>query len=304
MGFTTGFTGGVTLTLGLAYLTVLAHERNRRSQAFALRTQSRVLEGLLDPTPLPPPQTRAELAREERSTVVETAKDRWNAEVENAIRWVQRTDWSEVREGAERTVSRLLGTGLEKSREDIEEVERKAGPKVQEAVDRSKAAAKQAADQAAAGIDRAAAATIAGADRVGARAKVQADKAGVKIAEARDAASAKASQVVADTKSGAQDAVKHSGGNVDAARGALRDAVSKGIEMGKDAVGKAQAAIGLAEEKFESKAQSSALSHSGSVEKALHERYESPKGLKSPEEAWEERYTPIDKRDNTVLRGV
>lgn len=276
----------MTLTLGIAYLTVLAHERNRRTQAFELRTQSRVLQNLLEPTPIPKPQTREELAREERSTIVEAAKDRWNAEIENAIRWVQRTDWSEVREGMEGTVSRLLGTGLQKSREGIEEAEKNAGPKVQEAVDRSKAAASQAAD------------------KIGAQAKEKAHEAGVKAAEVRDAASAKASRTAADAKSGAQEAVKHSGGTVDAARGALRDAVGKGIEMGKEAVGKAQAAVGLATEKLESKGQAAALSHSSAVEKAFHERYEQPKPLPSLEEALEERYTPIDKRDNTKLRGV
>ncbi|KUJ15612.1 uncharacterized protein LY89DRAFT_587394 [Mollisia scopiformis] len=286
MGFTSGFTGGVTLTLGLAYLTVLAHERNRRAQAFELRAQSRVLQGLLEPAPLPPPQTRAELAREERSTIVEAAKDRWNAEIENAIRWVQRTDWSEVREGMEGTVSRILGSGLQKSREGIEDAEKKAGPKIQEAVDRSKAAASQTANV------------------VGAQAKEKGNQVGVKAAEAHDAVSAKASRVAADIKSGAQDAAKYSGGTVDAARGALRDAVGKGIEMGKDAVGKAQAAVGLATEKLESKGQASALSHSSAVEKALHERYEQPKALPSLEEALEERYKPIDERDNTVLRGV
>jgi len=88
--------------------------------------------------PLPPPQSRAELAREERSTLLEAAKDRWNDEVENAVRWVQRTDWNEVREGMEGAVSRLLGSGLQKSREGIEEAEKQATPKVQEAVDRSK----------------------------------------------------------------------------------------------------------------------------------------------------------------------
>jgi len=90
-------TGGVTLTLGIAYLTVLAHERNRQAQAQQLRSQSRVLTGLLDPAPIPPPQTRADLAREERGTLIETAKDRWNEEVESAVRWVQRTDLNDVR---------------------------------------------------------------------------------------------------------------------------------------------------------------------------------------------------------------
>lgn len=308
MGFTTGFTGGVTLTLGVAYLTILAHERNRQSQAQALRSQARVLNSLLEPTPLPPPQSRAELAREERSTLAETAKDRWNAEIENAIRWIQRTDWNEVREGMEGAVARLLGTGLEKSRDGIEEAEKQAGPRVQEAVDRSKAAARKSADQTAAGIDKVAAATISGAEKAVASAKEPLNQARAKSAEYGDAAKVKADRVVTDAKTGAQgvaEKIRHSGGTVDAARGVVRDAVSKGIEKGKEAIGKAQAAVGLATDKLESKAQSATLSHSSAVEKALHERYEKPDGLnKSVEEVLEERYKPIDARDNTVLRGV
>ncbi|KAH8782578.1 hypothetical protein BGZ57DRAFT_758628 [Hyaloscypha finlandica] len=282
MGFTTGFTGGVTLTLGIAYLTVLAHERNRRAQAEALRSQSRVLTSLLEPSPIPPPQSRAELAREERSSLTETLKDRWNEEVEHAVRRVQKTDWNEVREGMEGAVARILGSGLQKSREGIEEAGKQTAPKVQDAVDRSKAAAKKGADQAAAEIDRAAAATIAGVER--------ADRPG------------------ADAKTGAQDAaeaVRHAGGTVDAARGALRDTFNKGIEKGKATIGKAQAAVGLATEKMESKAQAATLSHSSAVEKALHERYEKPSSLdKSVEETLAERYKPIEERDNTVLRGM
>ncbi|TVY23737.1 hypothetical protein LHYA1_G006710 [Lachnellula hyalina] len=328
MGFTTGFTGGVTLTLGLAYLTVAAHERNRKSQALALRSQSQVLTSLLDPTPLPPPQTRAELAREERSTLVEAAKDRWNNEIENAVRWVQRTDWTGVREGMEGSLSRLLGGGLQKSREGIEEVEKAAGPQVQEAVDRSKAAAKKAAGQAAVGIDSAAAATISGAERVGAEVKEGASKLAAstktkteqvvgsskeqlrsteeKSGEILDAAKAKSGRVATNAKSAAQDAAEsvRSGGTVDAVRGAVRETFSKGVEKGKEAIGKASAAIGLAEERLESKTQYATLSHSSAVEKALHERYEKPAPLKkTPEEVLEERYKPIEKRDNTVLRG-
>jgi altered-inheritance-of-mitochondria protein 5 len=301
-------TGGVTLTLGVAYLTLLAHERNRQAQAEALRSQARVLNGLLDPTPLPPPQSRAELAREERSTLVETAKDRWNAEVENAVRWVQRTEWNDVREGMEGAIARLLGTGLEKSREGIEEAEKQAGPKIQEAIDRSKAAARKGADQAAVSIDSAAVATVSGAEKAVASGKEQLAKAGANSAGFRDAAKVKKDRVVADAKSGAQDAadkIEQSGGTLDAARGVLRDAVSKGIEKGKEAIGKSQAAVRLATDKMESKAQSATVSQSSAVEKALHERYEKQDGLnKSVEEVLDERYKPVDARDNTVLRGV
>jgi altered-inheritance-of-mitochondria protein 5 len=239
--------------------------------------------------------------------------------VENAVRRVQRTDWNEVREGMEGTIARLLGSGLQKSQEGIEKAEKQAAPIVQEAVDRSKAAAKRGADEAAAGIDRAAAATSSGTERAGAQAKAGASKiasaakeklsqAGEKTGELGSSTKAKADRITADAKTGAQDVVetvRHPGGTIDAARGALRATFNKGIEKGKEAIGKAQAAVGLATEKIESKAQAASLSHSSAVEKALHERYEKPSPLdKTVEETLAERYKPIEERDNTVLRGV
>lgn len=264
----------MTLTLGIAYLTVLAHERNRQAQAQSLRSQSRVLNGLFEYTPLPPPQSRAELAREERGTLAETAKDLWNSEVENAVRWVQRTDWNGVREGMEGAISRLLGGGIEKSREGINEAEMIAGPKVQEVIYSSKTTARKVVDQA-----------------------------GSNTAAYGDAAKAKADEIVANAKSGAQDAaqrVRNSGGTVDA-----QDVVSKGVEKGKEAVDEAQAAGGFATETAESKAKAAELNQSSAVEKALHERYEKHDGMnKSVDEVLEERYKPINSRDNKVLRGV
>ncbi|KAK2625203.1 hypothetical protein QTJ16_005572 [Diplocarpon rosae] len=314
MGFSTGFTGGVTLTLGIAYLTVLSHERNRRLQGQELRSQTLVLERLLNPEPLPPPQSRAELAREERTTLVEAAKDRWNAEVQNAVHWVQRTDFNNVREGLEGATARLLGRGLQRSRDGIEEVEKQAGPKFREAVDRSKAAAREGADQAAAGIDRATAQTIEGAERISAEvengsskiaaaAQVKWSQARGKAGEARDVVSPKTNRVAAGTTAGSQDAAEpeRSGGIVDAARGAVRDVVNKGIVKGNEAIGKVQAAVGLAE----SKGQSAGLGNSSDVEKALHQRYEQQSlHDKSVEEALTERYTPLDLKDKTQLRGL
>ncbi|PSS27335.1 hypothetical protein M430DRAFT_54862 [Amorphotheca resinae ATCC 22711] len=274
MGFTTGFTGGVTVTLGLAYLTILAHERNRQAQGQALRSQARVLNGLLEPAPISPPQSRADLAREERSTLVEAAKDRWNAELENAVRWVQRTDWNEVREGMEGAVARLLGGGLQKSQDGIAEAEKQARPKVKEAIDRAAAAA-------ASGAEKAEAEAVGSARRLSESTKSAASKA---------IASSKEELEVA--KSSAQDAAE-----------SIKDAVSKGIETGKEAIGKVQEAVGLGKEAAQSQVQS--LSNASAVERALHERYEKPHGLdKTVEEVLAERYQPIDSRDNTVLRGV
>ena len=254
------------MTLGVAYLTVLAHERNRQNQALQLRSQARVLNGLIDPTPEPPRLTRAELAREERSTLIEAAKDRWNAEIENAVRYVQTKDWSDVRESMEDTVARVLGISLEKSREGVAEAENRVGPKVQEAVDRSRAASRYGADQAAVGVNEATKKAIAGADHA--------------AVKAREAAAA-------------------TPGTIDAARGAVRDAVNKGLEKGKEAVAAVGSAIHSAESKVSEKVGQS------EIEKALEQRYSGPAWAdQSVEEALAERYTPIDEKDNSVLRGV
>lgn len=309
--------GGVTVTLGVAYLTVLAHERNRQAQAQALRSQSRVLNTLCEPEPILPPQSRAELAREERSTLTETAKDRWNEEVENAVRWVQRKDWNEVRESLEGSVARLLGGGLQKSRDGIDEAEKLAGPKVQEAIDRSRAAGKSGVDAAAAGIDRAAATAISGVEkasdeakksarRVATSSKEQLQQTGSKAADSRDAARASTYKAAVDAKTSAHDAadaIRSSGGTVDAARSAVRGVISKGIEKGREVLGKAQDTIDLVEEKLGSKPQPPALNTLSAVEKALQERYEK-RPEKTVEEALAERYKPIGAKDNTVLRGV
>ncbi|KAH8821059.1 hypothetical protein F5884DRAFT_745396 [Xylogone sp. PMI_703] len=157
MGFTTGLTGGVTLTLGIAYLTVLAHERNRTNQALALRAQSRVLQSLVDRTPHP--SSRTELARQEPSSLTEAAKERWNKEIENAVRWVQMTDWNEVRDDMEASIMRLFGNRIHQSQERIADLESKSVSKVQEALNKSKATISENKDHAVASVQRAATST-------------------------------------------------------------------------------------------------------------------------------------------------
>ncbi|KAF5626465.1 uncharacterized protein FTJAE_9630 [Fusarium tjaetaba] len=142
MGFTTGFTGGVTLTLSLAYLSVLAHQRTREQQGSALRAQALAIQGLIDPLPPLPPPTRSEVAAAQRAQTVEIAKDRWNTEVENAVRWVQHTDWVQVREGLEDTASRLWARAFGVS---PSEAVGEAGRKVAETEQQAKPIVKQGA---------------------------------------------------------------------------------------------------------------------------------------------------------------
>ncbi|KFY16637.1 hypothetical protein V492_01185, partial [Pseudogymnoascus sp. VKM F-4246] len=151
-------TSGVTLTLGIAYLTVLAHERNRNAQGANLRTQSSLLNTLLlsDPS-LAYPAPDAETGRTSRATLVETAKDRWNEEIQNAVRWVQGAEWGNVKEGMEGAVAKALGTGMEKSREEIAHAEEKAGPIAREAIERVRDGAKMGFDGSRVAAERAAA---------------------------------------------------------------------------------------------------------------------------------------------------
>ncbi|KAF4977051.1 hypothetical protein FZEAL_6368 [Fusarium zealandicum] len=232
MGFTTGFTGGVTLTLSLAYLSVLAHQRTREQQGQALRSQALALQGLIAPFPPLPPPTRSEVAAAQRATSVEVAKDRWNTEVENAVRWVQHTDWVQVREDLEDSASRMWTRMFGTPSENLEQAERKVKPIVKEE-----------------------------AARLG--------ETSGKVAAAAKSAYQKA---VAESKEFAHAALYHS---------------------------KDKENVDIAQE-------DGALPVLTPVERALQQRYEKPetKVNQTVEEVLKERYAPMEKKNNTDLRGL
>lgn len=109
------------------------------------------------------------------------------------------------------------------------------------------------------------------------------------------------------TRTAIEETRSRSAGVADAVQvraGEAKAAVTRGIEKGKEIVGKAKATIGLAEERLESKADSKLFGVS-EVERALNQRYEKSDAMsKSVEEILKERYTPIGQRDNAKLRGI
>lgn len=131
----------MTVTLSLAYLAVLTHQRNRQSQADILRAQSLVLNDL-SRTGIPPIKGAAATAAEQHPGFAETAKRRWNSELEGAVRWAQTTDWTRMRESAEGSVARLLWGAEPEAERRVESAERTvkgeaeaAGRTVREAVE-------------------------------------------------------------------------------------------------------------------------------------------------------------------------
>ncbi|KAH6655784.1 hypothetical protein BKA67DRAFT_657699 [Truncatella angustata] len=272
MGFTTGFTGGVTLTLGVAYLTVLAHQRNRERQSAVLRANNYVVSGITDPLPPVYPPTRAELAAKERDSFVETAKDKWNLEVEREIRWIQNTDWDEVREGVETAVGRLWARALGRAIDETEKGEQKAGA--------------------------VASALKSDAER---RAKATADSAKFTANEKAGGVAAAAQSAFANAKAHGSEATSTAQKEAEHVKGSIVDAVGRGIAAGKEALGVAQQKLVGAEQIVEGKIDE-AISP---VERTLRQRYEKPSGInQTVEEALAERYTPIDQRKYVELRGV
>ncbi|KAK4219309.1 hypothetical protein QBC37DRAFT_410760 [Rhypophila decipiens] len=269
MGFVTGFTGGVTLTLAAAYLALSAHERTRLAQSDILQYQTRVLNNLsqdpstrrprLDNQPFP---SRAELAAQQRGHLIETAKDKWNSEIESAVRWAQSTDWDSVRENAEDATARLLGIARESA--------------VQTSSDAAGAIRKTSSEAAVAARNATNSAIVSAAET----------KEDLKTTLLR------AKDIAAETAVGTKEESK----------GLIASAIEKGRHM----VGKTKAAVHLAEEKIEARVDAKLL-HVSEIEKALNERFEKPKVdpmSRSVEEVLAERYTPIDQRDNTRLRGI
>ena len=117
MGFTSGFVfvpslpsistianiksqfSGITLTSSVLYLSLFSHQRARLHQAYLLHQQSLLLTSIIDPEVIPIENAPRYVVK--RANWVETWKDRWNSEVEGAVRWVQNVEWRKVREGVE-----------------------------------------------------------------------------------------------------------------------------------------------------------------------------------------------------------
>ncbi|QDS76598.1 hypothetical protein FKW77_007536 [Venturia effusa] len=113
MGFVTGLLGGFTLTSSILYLTLSLHQQNRQQQALMLRQQSIILTNVVEP-PLPEPQVSS---REARISVVESAKDRWNSEIERLVKKAQTTDWNQVGGRAADGLASLWSKATEKAKE-------------------------------------------------------------------------------------------------------------------------------------------------------------------------------------------
>jgi altered-inheritance-of-mitochondria protein 5 len=96
--------GGVTLTSAVLYLTISLHTQNRTTQAALLRQQRQVLADFYEPKkPDPEPANRIVPVG-----IAEMAKDRWNRNLEDAVKRVYTTDWRRVREEAEDRASTIM----------------------------------------------------------------------------------------------------------------------------------------------------------------------------------------------------
>ncbi|KEY65005.1 hypothetical protein S7711_07345 [Stachybotrys chartarum IBT 7711] len=277
MGFTSGFAGGVTVTLSVAYFSVLAHQRIREQQGQILRSQALAVQNVIDPIPAPLPPSRREIAAAQRATATEVVKDRWNHEVQNAAWWLQHKDWDEVREGIEENVAHLWTRVFGEAAVGAEQAKDKLEPL--------------------------AASAKAGAERAGSDAKARARW---ELSRAENAAAAAATDAKVLAKNAASGTKQATEDAATEAKGVLASALEKGRGKAQEVVDKTKAAVGAAEEKAEPKADGKILRPLDPVQKALHQRYEKPGPLanKTVKEALEERYIPMDKRDNTILRGI
>ncbi|OAA60718.1 hypothetical protein ISF_05757 [Cordyceps fumosorosea ARSEF 2679] len=283
MGFVSGFAGGVTLTLSVAYLSALAHQRNRERQGQALRAQALELQTIIDPIPLPLPPTRSEVAAEQRAAKVEVLKEKWNDEVGRAVRWVQTTDWDEVRYGLQSQAGALWTrvTGGTTPVQSVEAVEGSAADRAR-SIEQSARGAFQKAKAEARSVEEA-------AQHKALEARLQAKKATKEVAE--DAAAA------------AKEGARETGG-------VLSSLLGRGKEKAAELAGKAKEAVGLAA--GGATAASAAIdgvtltTGSSAVEKALHQRYQktTARDTRTVAEVLKARYTPVDDRDNTNLRGL
>lgn len=302
MGFTSGLTGGVVVTLGAAYLALRAHQHNRETQSEIVRAQTTMLDNTM------PRATRrrflneqeyqrqvqqnlAESGRRREPHLVESAKERWNHEVEAFAHWLQHVDWVGTREvvedSASRTFTQLGGDEVAaRGKERASEVVGRAADeakdtgnwlwaRAEDAKERAKEAG-QAAEKRALEAARSAEARASEAARV---AQQKASEA-AKMAQQRTSEAANAAQQRAsETAHAVTDRAKETGWSL---WGRARETVSSAVDTLSSAASTVAADAAITETP---------------VQRALRQRYEGSSGLdKSVAQALEERYTASDQR--------
>lgn len=116
-------------------MSTLTQQRAREQQSLLVQQQSETLDAAIDHPQAPRRPTRAELAAAARANFTDRAKDRWNAEVEGAVRWLQDADWNRARERVEERMGVLAGaTGAEAAAERAKDVVVTRGLEIKEEV--------------------------------------------------------------------------------------------------------------------------------------------------------------------------
>ncbi|OAA42115.1 hypothetical protein NOR_04964 [Metarhizium rileyi] len=284
MGFATGFTGGVALTLSLAYLSVLAHQRNREQQGRSLRAQALAIQSLIDPIPQPLPPTRSEVAAAKRAEAFEIAKERWNEEVENAVKWVQHTDWYEVREGLEDRIGALWDNAF--------------GESIEDSAVKAKSEVQSVSKKASAGIDVAGSKIASKAKGAFQQVKEEGEDFEAKVKDnalqARLAAWREAQKAENEARQAASEAQE-----------AVSSALEKGKKKATGVVDKVKSAVGISGADASASHATIGSSATNPIAMALDQRFDKVGGDKrTVAEVLKDRYTSMDKRNNNVLRGL
>lgn len=201
------------------------------------------------------------------------------------MRWMQRTDWTGIREGLEARVGTLWADVFGQ----IEEEAGRAGEKVEPLVRTAKASAGEAGNS----ISATAKSAFGRAKEASARAEATVEDEALEVKLAGRRAAAKIEEGARDKAAVAQ--------------GVITSALEKGRDKAQEMVGKVKTAVGMTGDGASATAPTVVGGQGLSpVEKALQQRYEraDAKVNRNVAEVLRERYTPVDQRDNTKLRGV
>lgn len=290
----------MTLTLGITYLTLLSHERQRTAQGANLRTQANLMNSLVLSDPNADfPDSYAENTRVQRHTLSETIKDRWNSEIQGAVRAIQHADWESVREGLEGAVSRVWTQGLKSGTEGIEKAEEAAAPVMHKAMAETREFAHQEYDAAKAAATRAAERTLAKTREAGREMREAKERGMEDRISNKDHMTRTERYEVEQAQKNAKDAGKSAWQNVkdvgdglkkteEALISTVGDKIHQGYEAGKKV---AKRAGGRAEDRAADV--EGVLKGETDVQRALRQRYQRVVVKKSVEELLAERYRPV-----------